>query len=459
MQKHSSPSQPTGSHELETLDLLNLNACGIDIGAASHWVSVPPERDTEAVREFGCYTPDLAAMADWLKQCQIETVAMESTGVYWIPVFQVLESRGFEVILVNAHHVKSVPGRKSDVLDCQWLRQLHSYGLLSGSFRPADQICVLRSYIRQRDTLIGDAARHIQRMQKALTQMNLHLHQVLSDLTGVSGLKILKAIVAGERDPHKLAALKHERVRKSEAEIAAALSGDYRVEHVFVLTQELALYESYQQQIAACDAQIEDYLNQLPTQLAPEQLSEPAAPRQRPQNQPSFDLKHHLYRISGVDFTEIDGMGVLTVQTILAEIGLDPSRFPTVKQFTSWLGLSPGVNISGGKRKNAKTRHISSRAANAFRIAAMAAGKSGSAIGAFFRRLKARLGSPKAITATAHKLARIFYQMWTTHRSYQDAGAGHYEQQFQQHKLKQLRKQAASLGFDLTQQPASTAST
>ena len=458
MAKHSSRRQSCESDTVESLNVFHVNACGIDIGSASHWVSVPPERDVQAVREFGCYTPDLMAMVAWLQHCQIATVAMESTGVYWIPVFQVLEAHGFEVILVNAHHVKSVPGRKSDVLDCQWLRQLHSYGLLAGSFRPADQICVLRSYIRQRDTLIADAARHVQRMQKALTQMNLHLHQVLSDLTGMSGLKILKAIVGGERDPYKLAALKHERVRKSEAEIAAALSGDYRAEHVFVLAQELALYENYQQQIAACDAQIEDYLNQLPTQLSPEQVGEPVAPRQRPQNQPGFDLKHHLYRISGVDFTEIDGLGVLTVQTILSEVGLDPTRFPTAKQFASWLGLSPGTNISGGKRKSAKTRHISSRAANAFRIAAMAAGKSDSALGAFFRRLKARLGSPKAITATAHKLARIFYQMWTTRQSYYDAGAGYYEQQFQQRKLKQLRKQAAALGFTLTESPTSNPS-
>jgi transposase len=255
-------------------------------------------------------------------------------------------------------------------------------------------------------------------MQKALTQMNLHLHQVLSDLTGVSGLASLKAIVAGVRDPHKLAALRHERVRKSEAEIAAALSGDYRAEHVFVLAQELSLYESYQQQIAACDAQIEDYLNQASPQVAAEALGEPAAPRKRQQNQPSFDLKHHLYRISGVDFTAIAGMGVLTVPTILSEIGLDLGRFPTAKQFVSWLGLCPGSNIFGGKRKNSKTRSVSSRAANAFRIAAMAAGKSDSAIGAFFRRLKARLRSPKPITAAAHKLARIFYQMWTARQSY-----------------------------------------
>ncbi len=238
MVKQSGQPQQSSQAELESLDIIKRNACGIDIGARSHWVSVPPAQDAQPVREFGCYTPDLAALVTWLKECRIETVAMESTGVYWIPVFQMLEAAGFEVILVNAHHVKSVPGRKSDVLDCQWLRQLHSYGLLSGSFRPTDSICVLRSYIRQRDTLIADAARHIQRMQKALTQMNLHLHQVLSDLTGLSGMRILKAIVAGERDPLKLAALKHERVRKSEAEIAAALSGDYRTEHLFVLAKK-----------------------------------------------------------------------------------------------------------------------------------------------------------------------------------------------------------------------------
>lgn len=434
----------------EAFEVLHRRACGIDIGAASHWVSVPQDCDPQPVREFGCYTPDLVAMVMWLKQCQIETVAMESTGVYWIPVFEILEAQGFEVILVNAHSVKSVPGRKSDVLDCQWLRQLHSYGLLSGSFRPDDQICVLRSYIRQRDTLIADAARHVQRMQKALTQMNVQLHQVLSDLTGLSGLRILKAIVDGERDPHKLAALKHERVRKSEAEIAAALSGNYRTEHLFVLAQELALYESYQQQIAACDTQIETYLNQLPTQAAQDSLLPPTPTRKRPQNQPSFDLKHHLHRISGVDFTAIDGMGVLTVQTILSEIGLDASRFKSAKQFASWLGLSPGTNISGGKRKSAKTRPGSSRAANAFRLAAMAAGKSDSAIGAFFRRLKTRLGAPKAITATAHKLARVFYCMWVTRQSYHDVGAEPYERQFQQRKLKYLQKQAAALGFDLT---------
>jgi transposase len=435
------------------LEVLKPKAAGIDIGASSHWVSVPPECDEQPVREFGCYTPDLQAVVAWLQQCGIETVAMESTGVYWIALFELLESAGIEVILVNAQHLKHVPGRKSDVRDCQWLRQLHSYGLLSASFRPAEVMCVLRSYIRQRDTMIADAARHIQRMQKALTQMNVQLHRVLSDVTGLSGMRILKAIVGGERDPHKLAALKHERVKATEAEIAAALSGNYREEHLFVLQQELTLYESYQQQIAACDARIEAYLAQLPSPLAPEAHPQPQVVRKPVQNQPGFDLRTHLHRISGVDFCAIDGLGPLTVQTILSEVGLDPTRFGGAKQFVSWLGLCPGTNISGGKRHGSKTRKVVNRAANAFRIAAMAAGKSDSAIGGFFRRLKARLGAPKAITATAHKIARIFYQLWTTRQSYQDAGAQYYEQQYHQRKLKSLKKQAAALGFELTEIP------
>lgn len=439
--------------EAKVLEVVRAKAAGIDVGASSHWVSVPPECDAQAVREFGCYTPDLEALVGWLQQCGIETVAMESTGVYWIALYEMLESAGIEVILVNAQHLKHVPGRKSDVHDCQWLRQLHSYGLLSASFRPAEVMCVLRSYIRQRDTLIADAARHIQRMQKALTQMNVQLHRVLSDVTGLSGMRILKAIVSGERDPHTLAALKHERVKATEADIAAALCGNYRDEHLFVLQQELGLYESYQQQIAACDGRIEAYLAQLPSPLAADEQPQPQAVRKSVQNQAGFDLKTHLHRISGVDFCAITGLGPLTVQTILSEVGLDPTRFGSVKQFASWLGLSPGNNISGGKRLGSKTRKVVNRAANAFRLAAMAAGKSDSAIGGFFRRLKARLGTPKAITATAHKIARIFYQLWTTRQPYQDAGAQYYDQQYRQRKLKALKKQAAALGFELAEAP------
>ena len=457
---------------LDSLKPINLNAAGIDIGADSHWVSVPQDRDEQNVQEFRCYTPDLYALADWLAQCEMETVVMESTGVYWIPVFQILETRGFEVLLVNSHHVKlarslapfvgagslvkTVPGRKSDVLDCQWLQQLHSYGLLAGSFRPQDEICIRRSYIRHRDNLIRSAGTHVQRMQKALTQMNLQLHRVISDITGKTGLKIIQAILAGERNPETLASLKDGRIRRTTEEIAAALMGDYRFEHLFVLRQELQLYETYQQQIVQCDEEIEAYLTNLNSQIEGEEITSGKKPPKKKKccgNEPAFDLRSHLHRISGVDFTRIDGLGVLTVQTILSEVGLDPSRFLTVKHFTSWLGLCPGSRVSGGKIKSSQTRHVVNRAANAFRLAANALSRSQSANGAFFRRLRARLGSPKAITATAHKLARIFYCLWRGGGEYHDPEVDVYEQQYQQRVLKNLRRKADQLGFELVPLP------
>ena len=303
---------------------------------------------------------------------------MESTGVYWIPLFQILETQGLEVLLVNSHHVKTVPGRKSDVLDCQWLQQLHSYGLLAGSFRPDDEICVLRSYIRHRDSLIRSAGTHVQRMQKALTQMNLHLHRVISDLTGKTGQKIMRAMLNGEHNPKTLASFKDGRIRRTQSEIADALTGDYRQEHLFVLEQELQLYEFYQQQIEECDQKIEQYLFSLDDKMELEVTPETSSMLKKKRyssNVPTFDLGSHLYRISGVDFTRIDGLGVLTVQTILSEVGLDPSRFPTVKHFCSWLGLCPGSRVSGGKVKSSQTRHVVNRAANAFRLAAHAVGK------------------------------------------------------------------------------------
>jgi len=442
----------------ETSDLrpINPNAAGIDIGSEFHWVSVPKDRASESVRRFGCYTAELYALADWLALCRVETVAMESTGVYWIALFQILETRGFEVKLVNAHHVKTLPGRKTDILDCQWLQQLHSYGLLSGSFRPEDQICVLRSYIRHRDSLIKSACVHIQRMQKALTQMNVQLHKVVSDITGTTGMAIIRAIVAGERDPQILAAKRHHRTKRSEAEIAAALNGDYRSEHIFVLQQELQLYDVYQAQIAACDRQIHECLAQFSDKvnLNESPLPQPKHPRNKPQgNEPAFDLRTHLYRISGVDFTAIDGLGILTVQTIISEVGLDPTRFPTVKHFTSWLGLCPCNRITGGKVKSSQTRFVVNPAANAFRMAAQTAGKSNSALGAFYRRLRSRLGTPKAITATAHKLARIFYRLWTSGGNYQDLGMDYYEQRYQERVINNLQKKALALGFELIPQP------
>ncbi len=448
-------TKPGKKKSSDSLKPIKVNAAGIDIGANTHWVSVPSEKDEQNVREFKCYTPDLYALADWLTQCGIETVVMESTGVYWIPIFQILETRGFEVSLVNSHHVKTVPGRKSDVLDCQWLQQLHSYGLLAGSFRPQDEICILRSYIRHRDNLIRSAGAHVQRMQKALTQMNLQLHRVISDITGLTGLKIIRSMLDGERNPEKLASLKDGRIRRTIEEIAAALTGDYRAEHLFVLRQELQLYEIYQQQISQCDEEIETYLTSLDSQVEVEETESAKKSSRRKKccgNEPAFNLKSHLHRISGVDFTRIDGLGILTVQTILSEVGLDSSRFPTVKHFTSWLGLCPGSRVSGGKVKSSQTRHVVNRAATAFRLAANALSRSQSANGAFFRRLRARLGSPKAITATAHKLARIFYCLWTKGGEYQDPGVDVYEQQYQQRVLNNLQRKADQLGFNLVPQ-------
>jgi transposase len=423
-------------------------AAGIDIGASEHWVSIPSELDPEPVRKFSCFTADLYAIAEWLTSRGITTVAMESTGVYWIPLFQILETSGLEVRLVNAHFVKTVPGRKSDVLDCQWLQKLHSYGLLSGSFRPDDQVCVFRSYIRQRDRLTKSASVHIQRMQKALTEMNVQLHRVVSDITGVTGMAIIRAIVTGERDPQRLAALKDPRAKRSTDEIAAALVGDYRVEHLFVLKQELNLYDMYQQQIQQCDQQIEQCLSEFDSQN-----DEPLPPRPKgkkpSRNAPSFDLRSHLYRISGVDFTQIDGLEALTVQAIISEVGLDPTRFPTAKHFASWLGICPGSKISGGKILSSRTRKVVNRAANAFRLAAQSLANSQTALGGFYRRIRTRSGAPKAITATAHKLARIFYHLWTTGDNFIDLGADTYEQQYQQRVLKHLKQRAKQMGFDL----------
>jgi transposase len=427
-------------------------AAGIDIGGSEHWVNIPAQLDPESVRKFSCFTANLYALADWLKLKGITTVAMESTGVYWIPLFQILETSELEVRLVNARFVKTVPGRKSDVLDCQWLQKLHSYGLLSGSFRPDDQVCVFRSYIRQRDRLTKSASVHIQRMQKALTEMNIQLHRVVSDITGVTGMAIIRAIIAGERDPQQLAALKDPRAKRSTAEIAAALVGDYRVEHLFVLKQELNLYDMYQQQIQQCDQQIEQCLSEFDSQN--DELLPPRPKGKKPsRNAPNFDLRSHLYRISGVDFTQIDGLEALTVQAIIAEVGLDPTRFATSKHFTSWLGICPGSNISGGKILSSKTRKVINRASTAFRIAAQSLANSRTALGGFYRRIRSRSGAPIAITATAHKLARIFYHLWTTGEDFVDAGVDAYEQKYQQRVVKHLKQRAKQMGFDLVPEP------
>ena len=375
---------------------------------------------------------------------------MESTGVEWIPLFQILSERKFQLFLVNAKSVKNVPGRKSDILDCQWLQQLHSYGLLAPSFVPEGEIAVLRSYLRQRENLVQNSTSHVQRMQKALTQMNLQLHKVIKDITGVSGLNILRAIINGERNPQTLAKLADRRVKSSSEEIANSLTGNYRAEMVFILNQELSLYQFYQEQISLLDQQIEKCLSKFESKT---ELPLPEAKKKKRsrRTQAVFDLKSHLYRITGVDFTTIDGLDVLTVQTIISEVGLDPSKFKSAKHFSSWLGLCPGCRITGGKVKSSQTRKVVNRAAKAFRLAAQAVTRSNCALGAFYRRICSRLGAPKAITATAHKIARLFYTLWTKKESYVDQGADYYEQKYRERVVKNLKQRAKSLGLELVE--------
>lgn len=430
---------------------LNLNAAGIDIGSREHYVAVPTDRDPKPVQSFKTFTCDLNRLADWLQVCRIDTVAMESTGVYWIPLYQILESRGFQVYLVNARHVKNVPGRKSDVLDCQWIQKLHTFGLLNSSFRPEDEICVLRCYLRQRNNLISSASSCIQHMQKALTEMNIQLANVISDISGQTGLAIIRAIVHGERDPNKLAQMRNYRIHASQETIAKSLQGNWRQELVFTLSQSLELFDTYQSKIADCDRQIQSHLGTFPNNAdAVDKALSPRKPDKRPHgNSPKFDLRDELHRISGVDLTSIEGIDITNAQSMISEIGLDMTRWKTEKQFASWLGLCPDNRITGGKVTKRGSRHVKNRAAHTLRMAATTLNKSKTALGANFRRLKARLGAPKAITAMAHKLARLVYRMLKYGRDYVDKGMQHYEKKFREQRIKWLKKQANEFNLQL----------
>ena len=442
MSTRQSGARPAG------LSLLNPNAAGIDVGASSHYVAVPADRAEQSVREFEAFTTDLYRLADWLAECGVETVVMESTGVYWIPLFGVLEERGFTVMLVDPRRIKNVPGRKTDVLDCQWLQQLHTYGLLSGAFRPEAEIRRLRSYLRQRAMLVQYASHHIQHMQKALTQMNVKLQHVISDITGKTGMDIMQAIVDGERDPRRLARLRDHRIRADEATIAKSLRGHWREEHIFELTQALELYQVYQGKIAECDREIEAQLERFEDRSD----GEPPAANGKKRNQknaPRFDAQSHLYRMTGVDLTRIDGVDAYTALKVISEIGTDMTRWQSAKHFASWLGLSPHNRITGGKVISSRTKPSANRAAAALRLAANALHRSDSALGAFLRRKKAQLGAPKAITATAHKLARTIYSMLRYGQEYVDAGAEYYESQYRQRALRAAKRRAAQLGYDL----------
>lgn len=431
--------------------VLNPAAAGIDIGATEIYVAVRSDRDPEPVRSFSTFTQDLHRIADWLKACEVNTVAMEATGVYWIPLFQILEVRGFQVCLVNARYYQNVPGRRTDVADCQWLCYLHSVGLLRSSFRPADQVCILRSLVRHRDSLIQTASSHVLRMQKALNQMNLQIHHVISDITGLTGLRIIDAILAGERSPAILAKLRDHRIRASEETVMRSLVGDYRREHLFTLRQSLAAWRNYQKLIAECDSEIEQQLSAFDDKA--DTVTNPLPPgkvrRNRFHNEPAFDLRGHLYRIFGIDLTAIPGINVLTAHTLLAEVGPDLSRFRTAASFASWLGLCPDNDISGGKKLSVKTRQVSNRAAWALRMAVTGLRNSQTWLGNFYRRMRAKLGAPKAITATAHKLARIIFHLLTTRQPYDESIFAKSEQQAHLRMETKLRIQAKALGLQL----------
>jgi transposase len=436
----------------EALPALNKNAAGIDVGNAEHYVAVPAGRDAEPVQKFGSFTADLHRMAQWLKACGIQTVAMQATGVYWVALYQILEDHGLDVNVVNAHHTKTLPGRKTDVLECQWLQKLHTFGLLNNSFQPTEEIRVLRTYMRQREKLVAGASTCIQHIQKTLTEMNLQLTNVISDISGMTGMAILRAIVSGERNPQALARLKGERIQASREEIAQSLEGTWRPELLFVLEQSLALYDVYQHKIAECDLRIEGHLKSMESKTTTEQQPAPktGSARSHRKQMPWLDLGAQLYRIAGVDLTQIDGIQVQTAQTVISEVGVDMSRWRSEKQFASWLGLCPDNRISGGKVLKRGTRHVVNRAATALRMAAWSLFRSQSALGANFRRLRRKLGAPKAVTAMAHKLARLVYRMLKFGQGYVDQGMEHYEAKYRQDQIKWLAKSAAALNLQLT---------
>lgn len=433
------------------LECINPDVAGVDVGARFHLVSVPEDRDQQPVQRFESFTNDLYRLADWLEACGVKSVAMESTGVYWIPLYDILEYRGFEVLLVNARHVKNVPGRKSDVQDCQWIRQLHSFGLLRGSFRPTEDILTVRSYLRHREVLVRYAASHVQHMQKALTQMNVQLHNVIADITGQTGMAIIRDIVGGTVDPKQLAQHRHGRCRATEEQIAEALTGHYRPEHVFSLKQALHLYDTYQQQIAECDEQIEAALNHLRRQ-GPKAGTPPPPARRREQlkgNEPRIELRSPLYEMTGGDLTQIDGIGSYTALRLVSEVGHDMSRWPDEGHFTAWACLAPRNKVTGGRLISSKTQSSANRVGYLLRMAAQSVGRTQTALGAFYRRLGARIGKAKAITATARKIGEHVYRVLARGMHYKDPGADAYDQQQRTRALRSMRRRAKNLGFQL----------
>jgi len=433
-----------------TLPVMKPNAGGVDIGATEIFVAVPADRDAESVRSFPTFTQDLHLLADWLQQCRVDTVAMESTGVYWIPLFQILEARGIEVHLVNAQHVHNVPGRKSDVLDCQWLQYLHSVGLLRASFRPEQAVCEIRSLMRHRESLVQMACVHVQHMHKSLDQMNLQIHHVISDITGVTGLAIVDAIVAGKTNPRELAKLRDFRIKASVETVTKSLVGDYRREHIFTLKQSLIAYRQYQQLIADCDREVQERIRAFESKNDP-----PGSPADSsnptPATPPSFDLRNHLERVFGVDLTRIPGFDTLRVQVIFSELGVDLSKFEIDDRFCSWLNLCPKDGTSAGRRIRGPKIKTNNRVTQAFRMAAQSLHNNKSYLGDYYRSQRARHGALKAIKNAAHKLARIFFHLVTTRQQYDDSVFAKLEARSQQRRLHNLQTRALQMGYILVE--------
>src|SRR5229473_1995038 len=423
-----------------TMPMVHPNAAAIDIGATMHMAAVRADRAPEPVRSFGTFTADLHRLVDWFTECGVETVVMESTSVYWIPIFELLDARGFAVFLVNARDAKHVPGRKTDVSDAQWLQRLHSFGLL-------------RAYVRQRERLLEYAASHIQHMQKALTEMNLQLHHVVADITGATGLRIIRAILAGERDPEALAGLRHYSCHSSAETIAKALTGSYRTEHLFALEQALSLYDAYHEKASACDVRIESVLKELIIHRGHDHGSAPPVSRRRNRtdqaNALAFDVRAALFGLLGKDVTTIDGLGPYLSLKLIAECGDDLTSWPSAKHFTSWLGLAPSNKVSGGKMLSSRTRRSGGRAAALLRLAAVTVGRTDTALGAFYRRLSSRIGKAKAVTATARKIAVLFYNAVRHGMEYVDPGASYYETRYRARVVDNLHRRAKAFGFVL----------
>lgn len=441
------------AHPISGMSRVHPNAAGVDIGAIEIVACVPGDENMQIVKAFGNYTVDLQALALWMKKYHVKTVAMESTGVYWIPLFEELEHQGFECLLISSRSLRRVAGRKSDISDAQWIQTLHSYGLLEGSFRPQGELVALRTLLRHRSQLVEHRSPHIQHLQKALLQMNVQLSQAVTDVTGMTGQAILRAILAGERDPQTLAAMREPGCQKSEEEIGKALTGTWREEHLFILKQSVMVYDFYTEQILACDLEIERlYGLTRPNWEAGE--VQPLTKRKRnshSKNMPhnSEEIRKHLKRISGVDLSAVDGFGVSLAQTVIMEVGTDMRKFPDEKHFCSWLGLAPKHEISGGKVLKNKTLKTKNRAGQAFRMAAQSVKQAECVFGVLYRRLRARLGPAQATVATAHAIARVVYRMLQYKVEYAPLGVNEYQKQYEAQQIKYIKKRAAKFGFQL----------